>query len=489
MTLEHIQAHLLRHPCVTGALITARQSDRGVEQATAYITTDLPRLKAQQQRAADAAAVVGRWSRLYELTYSNTPPGPSFAGWNSSYTRQPIPEAHMHEWLRASVGRVRAMQPQRVLEIGCGTGLLLQQLAPQCVEYVGTDLSAAALARLKEWMRGRPGLQHVGLLHRSATELNDLTSRSFDTVILNSVVQYFPDVDYLLAVLGEAVRLLRPGGKVFLGDVKHRGLLRSYHSTVQMMRADRSLRVGELKRRIESAIDHERELAIDPDFFRAVVERIPGFSAARVELKRVRVPEELTHFRYDVVLHVRGGPRMQVASESVRWEYSPDFAKDIEAGLRERRWPAVCFSSVMNVRLARATLLQRMIDTGDDDLAVDVLADRVNGQRQEGLDPELFWELGEKYDYDVCVGWGENEAPECFQAELIDTARRPQAQRTGLISGQTKPWNAYANDPLEHSVTQQLVQQLQEHVRERFPTAVMPSEWVVVKQLPQKSNE
>lgn len=486
MKLEDIQAQLLLHPCVTGALVTARQSERGVEQATAYITTDLPRLKAQLQKTTNAAAaeVVSRWSKLYELTYSNSPPRPSFAGWNSNYTRQPIPEAHMRAWLRASVERIRVLKPQRVLEIGCGTGLLLLQLAPECLAYVGTDLSASALARLKEWMRDRPDLAHVGLLHRSATELHDLASSSFDTVILNSVVQYFPDVGYLLAVLEEAVRLLRPGGKVFLGDVKHRGLLPSYHGTVQMMRSDHSLSVRELKRRIESAMSQDRELAIDPDFFRAVVERVPGVCSAEVQLKRVRVPEELAHFRYDVVLYVWGGTRGRVASRSVRWESSLDVAAEIEAGLRERRWHATCLDSILNARLAKATALRRAIDTSEDDLEIGALADRVDGLRLDGVDPELFWGWGEKYGYDVSVGWGEREAPECFQVELIDRTCWAQLPRMSLTPGQTKPWSAYANDPLENSVTQHLVQELREYLRERSPGAVMPSKWVVLKQLP-----
>ena len=74
-------------------------------------------------------------------------------------------------------------------------------------------------------MSQREDLKHVELLHRPATELQDMEAGSFDTVVVNSVVQYFPDIEYLLAVLQEAVRLLGPGGKIFLGDVRHLGLL------------------------------------------------------------------------------------------------------------------------------------------------------------------------------------------------------------------------------------------------------------------------
>jgi len=58
-----------------------------------------------------------------------------------------------------------------------------------------------------------------------------------DTVILNSVVQYFPNIDYLRLVLERAVDLVSPGGRIFVGDVRPFGLLRVFHSSVQLARA------------------------------------------------------------------------------------------------------------------------------------------------------------------------------------------------------------------------------------------------------------
>ena len=45
-------------------------------------------------------------------------------------------------------------------------------------------------------------------------------------MVLNWVVQYFPDVQYLLRVLQGAVGVTKDGGKIFIGDVRHLGLLR-----------------------------------------------------------------------------------------------------------------------------------------------------------------------------------------------------------------------------------------------------------------------
>jgi cyclopropane fatty-acyl-phospholipid synthase-like methyltransferase len=51
----------------------------------------------------------------------------------------------MREWTANTVARILELRPRRVLEIGCGTGLLLFRIAPQCELYLGTDFSRVAL--------------------------------------------------------------------------------------------------------------------------------------------------------------------------------------------------------------------------------------------------------------------------------------------------------------------------------------------------------
>ena len=51
------------------------------------------------------------------------------------------------EWKKddhTTVDDILALKPRRVLEIGCGTGLLLFRVAPHCESYVGVDFSAPA---------------------------------------------------------------------------------------------------------------------------------------------------------------------------------------------------------------------------------------------------------------------------------------------------------------------------------------------------------
>src|SRR5262249_56721146 len=87
------------------------------------------------------AAQVAHWQAVFGETYrhaaAQAEPTFNIVGWNDSYTGQPIPAAEMRTWVETTVARLRAYAQRRVLEIGCGTGLLLFRLAPDCERYWG----------------------------------------------------------------------------------------------------------------------------------------------------------------------------------------------------------------------------------------------------------------------------------------------------------------------------------------------------------------
>ena len=184
----------------------------------------------------------------------------------------------MREWLSCTVDRILALNPKSVLEIGCGTGMILARVAPHCDTYVGLDFSPTGLDNIRTMQRTLPDLDRVTLHECSAEQTAFLELQTFDTIIVNSVIQHFPDVDYLLRVLDQgAVRLTEPGGMLFLGDVLNLSLLETFHTSVQLFRASDSDSCGQFRQRIRQLLAHERDLCLAPQFFRAFKrERQPG---------------------------------------------------------------------------------------------------------------------------------------------------------------------------------------------------------------------
>ncbi len=106
-----------------------------------------------------------------------SPADPTFniSDWNSSYTGLPIPEQEMREWRDHTVARIKALAPQRVLEIGCGTGLLLFPIAPHCERYLGLDFSGEVVRYLGEQLsRIERPLPQVTLEQRTADDLGHI---------------------------------------------------------------------------------------------------------------------------------------------------------------------------------------------------------------------------------------------------------------------------------------------------------------------------
>src|ERR1700722_20197396 len=260
-----IEAALRSHDQVEDAVVTVYGND-GNKKLLAYAV----RRPNEQESAVSRNAHLEEWRYLYKATYRQDDLGPgnfNLQGWNSSYTGEPIAVEEMRIWVNETVTRLKELNPSRVVEIGCGTGLLLTKLAQACESYIGIDFSAEVLEQLKSYLSTQSDLMHVELRHGLAHELSGVGDDSVDLVILNSVVQYFPDVDYLLDVLSEAVRITRREGHIFIGDVRSLSLLEAYHTSVQLYKAAPEMTVEDLRRRIGQACRQEKELLLNAHLF------------------------------------------------------------------------------------------------------------------------------------------------------------------------------------------------------------------------------
>ncbi|MGH3122077.1 MAG: class I SAM-dependent methyltransferase [Streptosporangiaceae bacterium] len=100
-------------------------------------------------------------------------------------------------------------RPARILDMGCGTGLLACEFATRGHDVTGADLAAAMLAVA----RGRPGGDQVRWIQAAAAGL--ATSTRFDLVTMTGhVFQLLLQDRDVQAALGALARHLAPGGRL-----------------------------------------------------------------------------------------------------------------------------------------------------------------------------------------------------------------------------------------------------------------------------------
>lgn len=499
--LGEIESVIYGHELVQKVVLIQQQDHTGETNLIAYIVPEINSIDdniTEINKEINQEQVTGWskvWDEAYKSTHANHDQLFNTSGWNSSYTGLAIPEDEMRDFINEAVDLVRSYNPKNVFEIGCGTGLMLFEIAPHCTQFIGSDISQSAIDYIKQQIeQNTDNWEQVELFQGSAIEFGFLKDKNIDTIILNSVIQYFPGIEYLEKVLERAIDLIQAGGIIFVGDVRSFSLYPLFQTSVQLHQAEGTTTGQELNQKIRENIIKESELLIDPGFFILLKKRYPKISHVEILPKTSKYENELSKFRYQVIIHI--GPTIEVHEEInwVNWQKENQLIPFLETLLKERGTEIIGLKNIPNHQLVQ----DRQVYTWLQNKETQVTATELKATKQLSEDVIKLDDLNNlaaalSYETKVFLendihdgGYDILFRKKASHNDFMDLSRiyfktiEREFSDNQLI--------CYGSDPLKSKLNRRLVPLLNSHLKEELPDYMMPSGYVFVESFPQTLN-
>ena len=137
-----------------------------------------------------------------------------FNRWAGAYGRSRLlPSLH-----RKALAQLQPAPDDRLLDVACGTGALVVEVAPRVERAVGVDLSEGMLELARSRLSALPDVErpaNVEFVRAPSDEL-PFDDASFTALVCTTALHHFPDPQRSIDEMG---RVLEPGGRVVIGDM------------------------------------------------------------------------------------------------------------------------------------------------------------------------------------------------------------------------------------------------------------------------------
>ncbi|ASB52635.1 non-ribosomal peptide synthetase [Bacillus velezensis] len=351
--LGEVENALVAHPNVYNAVVSTHLAEGGDKKLVAHVSPTSEYLDKFSKLHNDDH--LKRWTVVFDDQYAGDNQEEykaveNYIGWNSSYTNEPIQQDQMQEWVSGTVDRIKSLNPKRLLEIGCGTGLLLYRYAPICDFVQAIDISAFALSGIQKQLNQKQW-NHVKLAQSDAIHLEAFAEERFDTVVANSVIQYFPNRLYLEQMIYNTIQCMEPGGKIFIGDVRNLDLFEAHLYGIELCQNNSPISYEAMASQIHRREQQETELLVSPSFFVSLTDQIPEIERVDILVKKGVGDNEMLSYRYDVVLTMKDGSYEDTnENPAIEW-YAFNDMKDVYRLFESNTHTAFGISGLVNGRV------------------------------------------------------------------------------------------------------------------------------------------
>lgn len=243
----------------------ASEAGRGALVSTllALLDTDDDLIRRDRERLAEVRAARAAQAQAYFATHA--------ARWDAIRSLH-VAEARVEQEVCAALAD---MEIDTLLDLGTGTGRMLEILSPRIQRGIGLDLSPDMLGVARVNLE-RAGVRNCAVRQGDIFNLA-MPRDSFDAVLVHQVLHFLDDP---ARALREAARLLRPGGRLVVVDF-------APHDLEFLREAHAHRRLGFPQ---DAVWGWMAQAGLAPDLFRALPPETATEGALTVSIWRARDP-------------------------------------------------------------------------------------------------------------------------------------------------------------------------------------------------------
>jgi 2-polyprenyl-3-methyl-5-hydroxy-6-metoxy-1,4-benzoquinol methylase len=163
-----------------------------------------------------------RYGAAMEMVLQDAEPGQlDEVGFPAYSHANPLIQWLFWKRLHIVIDHVQRRAPyKRVLDFGCGSGVMLPFLSGVCVEVVAADVNMMPLERMKSHF---PLAANVTEWNASGAALSEAAAHSYELIIALDVLEHVND---LAGTLAQLLRLLQRGGELIVSGPTENALYR-----------------------------------------------------------------------------------------------------------------------------------------------------------------------------------------------------------------------------------------------------------------------
>lgn len=242
--------------------------------------------------------------KVWNLTAYNAKNAIMQSGWKNSKTREWFSDEEMREYVNNTYTKLLPYlnKETKVMEIGVGSGLICEVIAPNVKEYIGIDISEQTLSITEKRLINK-GIENIAFFRDEAINVASKGFKDVDLIIMNSVSQCFPGYNYFIQTIENALSCMSDKGIIFVGDILDYDEREHWKNELN--------RIG--------IVINKRDLWYPKKFIYQLPAFIKGIDSIEISEKLYDIENELSLYRYDAMFNVDKNKEGQIARIKHIW--------------------------------------------------------------------------------------------------------------------------------------------------------------------------